>query len=64
MPSIVVPVENIIIRSNYDTSLIIDGQEIFPVNSSQNILVSRYPIDVTFVRFKKRGLKQLIKLGF
>lgn len=64
MPSIVVPVENIVIKSNYDTNLIIDGQEIYPIHSNQNILISRYPIDVTFVRFKKRGLKQLAKLGF
>ncbi len=64
MPSIVVPVENIVIKSNYDTNVIIDGQEIYPIHSNQNILISRYPIDVTFVRFKKRGLKQLVKLGF
>ncbi len=64
MPSIVVPVENIVIKSNYETNLIIDGQEIYTINSHQNILISRYPIDVTFVRFKNRGLKQLAKLGF
>ena len=64
MPSIVVPVENIVIKSNYDTNLIIDGQELYPLHSNQNILISRFPIDVTFVRFKKRGLKQLVKLGF
>jgi NAD+ kinase len=64
MPSIVVPVENIVIKSNYDINLIVDGQEIYPISSNQNILISRYPIDVTFVRFKKRGLKQLVKLGF
>ena len=64
MPSIVIPVENISIKSNYDTNLIVDGQEIYPVHSNQKILISRYPIDVTFVRFKKRGLKQLVKLGF
>jgi NAD+ kinase len=64
MPSIVVPVENIVVESNYDTNLIIDGQEIYPIHSQQNILISRYPLDVTFVRFKKRGLKQLVKLGF
>ena len=64
MPSIVVPVENIVIKSNYDTNLIIDGQELYPFHSNQNILISRYPIDITFIRFKKRGLKQLVKLGF
>ena len=64
MPSIVVPVENIVIKSNYDTNLIIDGQEIYPIQSNQDILISRYPTDITFVRFKKRGLKQLVKLGF
>jgi NAD+ kinase len=64
MPSIVVPVENIVIKSNYDTNLIIDGQETYPIHSNQNILISRYPIDITFIRFKKRGLKQLVKLGF
>ena len=57
-------IENIVIKSNYDTNLIIDGQEIYPIQSNQDILISRYPTDITFVRFKKRGLKQLVKLGF
>jgi NAD+ kinase len=64
MPSIVVPVDNIVIQSNYDTNLIIDGQEVYSIPSRQIISISRYPIDSTFVRFKKRGLKQLVKLGF
>ena len=34
MPSIVVPVENIVIKSNYETNLIIDGQEIYTINST------------------------------
>jgi NAD+ kinase len=64
MPSIVVPINNIVIQSNYDTKLIIDGQEIYSVPSQQNIRISRYPTDSIFVRFKRRGLKQVIKLGF
>jgi NAD+ kinase len=64
MPSIVVSVDNITIQSNYDTNLILDGQEIYSIPSRHNISISRYPIDSTFIRFKKRGLKQLVKLGF
>ncbi|MFZ0328407.1 MAG: NAD(+)/NADH kinase [Nitrososphaeraceae archaeon] len=64
MPQLVVPVQQINIMCSQDTSLIVDGQEIFDIIAGQRIKITRHSSDAQFVRLKKRGMRQLKKLGF
>ena len=64
MPQLVVPVEEIAIQSNYESHLIIDGQETFKIEADQSIRISRFPEDAVFLRLQKKGMRQLVKLGF
>ena len=64
MPQLVIPISDIEIKSSHDLYLIIDGQEIFKVPTRQSIKISRSSIDAKFIRLKKRGIRQLAKLGF
>jgi NAD+ kinase len=64
MPQIVVPSTQIEIQSTHDTQLILDGQEVFHVSCGQIVKISRCLDDARFVRLRKRGLRQLAKLGF
>ena len=64
MPGLVVPAIDIEIKSTHDAQLIIDGQEVFNVTADQSVKISRFSMDAEFIRLKKRGLRQLTKLGF
>jgi NAD+ kinase len=64
MPQLVIPVEEITVRSTYDSHLIVDGQETFGVEPDQPIRISHYADDATFLRLQKKGMRQLAKLGF
>jgi NAD+ kinase len=64
LPQLVVPMGEIEITSTYDTDLIIDGQEVFKVSAGQNVKISRFSTDAQFIRLRKRGMRQLAKLGF
>ena len=64
MPELVVPSANIEIESTHDTYLTIDGQEVFKVTAGQNVKISRFSADAQFIRLRKRGMRQLAKLGF
>ena len=64
MPSLIFPDEPIEIRNNFESKIVVDGQNIFEVKAEENINISRYEYDAVFVRFKTRGLRQLEKLGF
>lgn len=64
LPQIVVPVEEIIIKSTHKSHLVVDGQEIFKLEAGQSIKVSRYRQDARFLRLHKKGMRQLEKLGF
>jgi NAD+ kinase len=64
MPQLVIPVEEITIRSTYESHLIVDGQETFRVEPDQPIRISHYADDATFLRLQKKGMRQLAKLGF
>lgn len=63
-PPLVVPVEVVGIRSNADSSIIVDGQSTLEIRSEQDIRISRYEHDAVFLRFERKGLRQLAKLGF
>ena len=64
MPGLVVPAIDIEIKSTHDAQLIIDGQEVFNVTADQSVKISRFSMDAEFIRLRKRGLRQLTKLGF
>jgi NAD kinase len=60
----VIPLEEIIIRSTYESHLILDGQETFKVQAEDPIKVTRCLEDAIFLRLHKKGMRQLAKLGF
>ncbi|MFL6385297.1 MAG: NAD(+)/NADH kinase [Nitrososphaeraceae archaeon] len=64
MPGLVIPALDIEIKSTHDAQLIIDGQEVFKVTAGQSVRISRFSMDAEFIRLKKRGMRQLTKLGF
>jgi len=64
MPQLVVPIQQINIRCSHDLSLILDGQEVFDIIAGHLIKITRHISDARFVRLRKRGLRQLRKLGF
>ncbi|MFQ5921137.1 MAG: NAD(+)/NADH kinase [Nitrososphaerales archaeon] len=64
MPQLVVPNEQIEVRSNDEASIIVDGQSAFEIKSNQNIKIARYQHDAVFLRFETKGLRQLAKLGY
>jgi NAD+ kinase len=64
LPFIIVPIHEIAIKSSHDGTLIIDGQEAYNVIAGQTIRISRFPIYAHFIRVKKKGVRQLSKLGF
>lgn len=64
MPQLVIPTGEIEIKSSHDTQLTIDGQETIKVTAEQPVKISRFSIDAQFIRLRKRGMRQLAKLGF
>lgn len=64
LPSIVVPDEKIEIISNHDSNIIMDAQVIKPARFEDVITIRKYKKQAVFVRLKKRGLRQMSKLGF
>ena len=64
MPQLVMPVEEITIQSSHESHLIVDGQETFKIEPDMPIRVIRYTNDAIFLRLKKKGMRQLTKLGF
>ncbi|AFU59303.1 MAG: NAD(+)/NADH kinase [Nitrososphaera sp.] len=64
MPQLVIPVEDIVVQSTYESHIIIDGQETFRVDADKPIKIFRFPDDATFLRLQKKGMRQLAKLGF
>lgn len=64
MPQLVIPIQQINIKCSHDICLILDGQEVYDIVAGQLIKISRHYSDAKFVRLKKRGLRQLRRLGF
>lgn len=64
MPQLVIPVEDIVVQSTYESHVIIDGQETFKVDADKPIKISRFVDDAIFLRLQKKGMRQLAKLGF
>lgn len=64
LPSIVVPDEKIEIISSHDSNIIMDAQVIKTARFDEIITIRKYKKHAVFVRLKKRGLRQMSKLGF
>ena len=64
MPQLVIPLEEILIRSTHDSHLILDGQQTFKVHADESINILRFSDDAIFLRLQKKGMRQLAKLGF
>lgn len=64
MPQLVIPMEEIVIKSTYESHMILDGQETFKIAADDPIKIMRYPEDAIFLRLQKKGMRQLKKLGF
>jgi NAD+ kinase len=64
LPQLVIPLEEIIIRSTYESHLILDGQETFKIQADDPIKIMRCSDDAIFLRLQKKGMRQLAKLGF
>ena len=64
LPSLVVPDEKIEILSSHDSNIIMDAQVIKPARYDDIITIKKYKKQAVFVRIKKRGLRQMSKLGF
>jgi NAD+ kinase len=64
LPSLVVPDEKIEIISSHDSNIIMDAQVIKPARYDDVITIRKYKKQAVFVRLKKRGLRQMSKLGF
>jgi NAD+ kinase len=64
MPQLVIPLEQILIRSTHESHVILDGQETFKVQADEPINILRCSDDAVFLRLHKKGMRQLAKLGF
>jgi NAD+ kinase len=64
MPPLIFPDEPIEIHSNFESKIVVDGQDVFEIKPEENVKIARYEHDAIFVRFKTKGLRQLAKLGF
>jgi len=64
LPSIVVPDERIEVICSHDCNIVMDAQVIKSSNFDEPIIIKKYKKQAVFVRLKKKGLRQMTKLGF
>ena len=64
MPEVVIPVEEIVLRSTHELHMILDGQESFKIHGDEPVSIFRSSDDAIFLRLQKKGMRQLTKLGF
>ena len=64
LESIVVPDEKIEIISSHDCNIVMDAQVVKTAGYEEPITIKKYKKPAVFVRLKKRGLRQMSKLGF
>ena len=64
LPSIVVPDEKIEINCSHDCNIVMDAQMIKSSEVDQKIIIKKFKHQAIFVRLKKKGLRQMNKLGF
>jgi len=64
LESIVVPDEKIEVICSHDCNIIMDAQVVKSAGFEEPIIIKKYNKPAVFVRLKKRGLRQMSKLGF
>ena len=64
LPSIVVPDERIEVICSHDCNIVMDAQVIKSSSFDESIIIKKYKKQAVFVRLKKKGLRQMTKLGF
>ena len=64
LESIVVPDERIEVIVSHDCSIVMDAQVIKSAGYEEPIIIKKYKKPAVFIRLKKRGLRQMSKLGF
>ena len=64
LASIVVPDEKIEIVCSHDCNIVMDAQVVKTAGYGESIIIKKYKKPAVFVRLKKRGLRQMSKLGF
>ena len=64
LASLVVPDEKIEIISSHDCNIAIDAQVVKSAGYEEPIIIKKYKNPAVFIRLKKRGLRQMSKLGF
>ncbi len=64
LASMVVPDEKIEIVCSHDCNIAMDAQVVKAVGYEEPIIIRKYKNHAVFLRLKKRGLRQMSKLGF
>ena len=64
LASIVVPDDQIEIIPSHDCNIVMDAQVVKSAGYDQPITIKKYRHRAVFVRLKKRGLRQMSKMGF
>jgi len=64
LESIVVPDEKIEIISSHDCHIVMDAQVVKSAGYEEPIIIKKYKKPAVFIRLKKKGLRQMSKLGF
>ena len=64
LPSIVVPDEKVEIICSHDCNIVMDAQVIRSANVGETITIKKFKKQAVFVRLRKKGLRQMNKLGF
>ena len=64
LESIVVPDEKIEVICSHDCNIVMDAQVIKTADFEEPIIIKKYKKSAVFIRLKKRGLRQMSKLGF
>ncbi len=64
LASLIVPDEKIEITCSHDCNIAMDAQVVKSVGYEESITIKKYKKPAVFLRLKKRGLRQMSKLGF
>ena len=64
LPSIVVPDEKVEITCSHDCNIVMDAQVIKSASFGELVTIKKFKKQAVFVRLKKKGLRQMGKLGF
>ena len=64
LASLVVPDQKVAVISSHDCKVVVDAQVIQDVGYGEVITIRRHKKPAVFIRLKKRGLRQMSKLGF